>query len=136
MAEDKKQEMQVSEKQEMSTTAEETRPGVVFTPAVDIFETDDAITLLADMPGVTADKLDIDLRKNILTLSGEVADPQQERESTLLREYDVGSFYRQFRLSNAIDQEKIDAKLTNGVLRLMLPKAEASKPRRIEVKSG
>jgi HSP20 family molecular chaperone IbpA len=135
MAKDKNEEMQVSQKQEVSTTAEQTRTGTVFTPAVDIFEADDAITVLADMPGVAPDSLDIDLRDSVLTLTGEVKDPENERESALLREYGVGSFYRQFKLGNAIDQEKIDAKLTDGVLRLKLPKAEASKPRRIEVKS-
>jgi HSP20 family molecular chaperone IbpA len=136
MAKDDNKDMQVSQKQEVSATAEQTRPGTVFTPAVDIFEAENAITILADMPGVAPDSLDIDLRENVLTLSGEVKDPENDRESTLLGEYEVGSFYRQFRLGNAIDQEKIDAKLTDGVLRLMLPKAEASKPRRIEVKSG
>ncbi len=135
MAKDQK-EIQVSKKQELESTAEDTRPGVVFTPSVDIFETEDTITVLADMPGVAVDNLTVDLRENVLTLSGRVDEIRNERENTLLKEYDTGSYYRQFRLSNLIDQSKIDAKLADGVLRLVLPKAEASKPRKIEVQSA
>lgn len=115
--------------------AESTRPGYVFTPAVDIFETDTAITVLADMPGVRPEGLTVDLRDNVLTLDGRVETKAFEGEQMLLREYETGSFHREFRLSNIIDQAKIDATLTDGVLRLTLPKAEAVRPRRIEVKS-
>jgi HSP20 family molecular chaperone IbpA len=129
-------EMQVSEKREVAGTAEDTRPGQVFTPAVDIFETDDAITVLADMPGVAVDDLTIDLRENVLTLTGSVTDLENEDRTALLQEYETGSYYRQFRVSNAIDQAKIDASMKDGVLRLVLPKAEASRPRKIEVKTA
>jgi len=115
--------------------AESTRPERLFTPGVDIFETDKAITVLADMPGVRKDGLSIDVRENTLTLTGAVTPAEGKNERVLLREYETGSFYRQFRLSNAIDQSKIDATLSNGTLRLTLPKAEASRPRKIEVKA-
>lgn len=114
---------------------EQTRPGPVVTPAVDIFENDSAITVLADMPGVKAENLKIDLRENVLTLSGYVAGPDSTDRRSVLREYDSGTFFRQFTLSEMIDQSKIDAKLKDGVLRLELPKLERAKPRQIAVKT-
>lgn len=128
-----KKEMEPHAKQEISG-AEATRPGPVFTPAVDIFETENAITLLADMPGVRADGLGIDLRDNVLTIHGQVRDDLPD-EQRLLQEYETGSFRREFRLTNLIDQAGIDASLSDGVLRLTLPKAEAARPRKIEVRA-
>lgn len=128
-------EMTPVQKQELSG-AEATRPGPVFTPAVDIFENETAITVLADMPGVKADGLTIDLRENVLTIEGRVPVPERSGEKILLHEYETGSFRREFRLTNLIDQGKIDASLRDGVLRLVLPKAEAARPRKIEVRTG
>lgn len=128
--------LQVKPKQEVTSPAEETRSGLVFTPYVDIFETDDEITLLADMPGVSADKLTIDVRENILTLTGEVAPFEGANEEDILIEYEIGKYHRQFNLSSVINQSKIDAKLNDGVLRLSLPKVEKVKPRKIEIKTG
>ena len=127
--------LQAKEKAEVTSQAEQTRPGMVFTPAVDIFETDKEITLLADMPGVTSNALSIDLHENILTLDGDVKSPESADEVDIMREYRTGKYYRQFTLSQVIDQSKIDAVLKDGVLRLRLPKVEAPTPRRIEVKS-
>lgn len=127
--------LQAKEKSEVSTLAEQTRPGLVFTPAVDIFETEKEMTLLADMPGVTSGDLDIDLRDNMLTLNGDVKSPEEGDEVDVIREYRTGKYYRQFTLSQVIDQAKIDAELKDGVLRLRLPKVEAATPRRIEVKN-
>ncbi len=126
-------ELQVREKQEVSTPAEQTRPGLVFSPLVDIFETDRDIVLLADIPGVTPDKLDVDLRENTLTLSAEVIADKHADEQDLLNEYAVGKFYRQFTLSEVIDQSRIEAKLQSGVLRLVLPKVEKAAPRKISI---
>jgi len=128
--------LQVKPKQELTSPAEQTRPGLVFTPSVDIFETDREITLLADMPGVSADNLTIDLRENILTLTGEVAPFEGANEEDVLIEYEIGKYHRQFNLSNVIDQSKIDAKLNDGVLRLSLPKVEAATPRKIKIQTG
>ncbi|MBW1691370.1 MAG: Hsp20/alpha crystallin family protein [Deltaproteobacteria bacterium] len=136
MAEKEKKELQAREKAEVSTPAEQTRPGPAFTPAVDIFETDQEITVLADMPGVKAKDLAIDLRENTLTLSGDVESPEGETEEEVLREYRTGNYYRQFTLSDVIDQSKIEAALKDGVLRLRLPKVEAAAPRTIPVKTG
>ena len=129
-------ELKVREKQEMASPAEQTIPGLVFTPAVDIFETEKEITLLADMPGVKADDLTIDLRENVLTLMGDVAPREGAEEEDLLIEYESGRYYRQFTLSQIIDQEKIDAQLNEGVLRLKLPKVEKAAPRKISVTAG
>jgi HSP20 family molecular chaperone IbpA len=136
MTADTLKEMTVKEKKEVATPAEQTRPGVLFVPNVDIFETDKQITLLADLPGVTTESLTIDLRDNILTLSGEVQPFEGPDEKDLLIEYEVGKYYRQFTLSDVIAQNKIDAQLKDGVLRLTLPKVEKAKPRTITVSAG
>ena len=128
--------LQVKEKAEVTTPAEQTRPGLVFTPAVDIFETDKEITLLADMPGVKPGDLNIDLRESVLTLDGDVKSFKGSGEVDIIREYRTGKYYRQFTLSQVIDQGKIDAGLKDGVLRLRLPKVEAATPRKIAVKSS
>jgi HSP20 family molecular chaperone IbpA len=124
------------DKTEVTSPAEPTRPGLSFTPTVDIFETDHDITLLADMPGVNAEDLIIDLRENVLTLSADVVDPEGPDEVEVLREYRTGSYYRQFSLSEMIDQAKIEADLKDGVLGLKLPKVEAAQPRRMAVKAS
>ncbi len=136
MTDKKSKEIQVKLKQELTSPAEQTRPGLVFTPNVDIFETDHEITLLADMPGVSSNNLTIDLKDNVLTLTGEVAPFEEANEEDILIEYEIGKYHREFNLSSVIDQSKIDAKLKDGVLRLSLPKVKEATPRRIEVKTG
>ena len=128
--------LQAKDKQEVTSAAEQTYAGLVFTPDVDIFETDQALTLLADIPGVKPENLDIDLRDNTLTLSGGVDNPAASGEEALLSEYEIGKYVRQFTLSEMIDQTKIDAQLTDGVLRLTLPKVEKATPKKIEVNAG
>jgi HSP20 family molecular chaperone IbpA len=129
-------EIKLKGKQEVTTPAEQTTPGMVFTPQVDIFETERAITLLADIPGVKAEKLNIDLRENILTITGDIESAKGPDEDEVLTEYETGRFYRQFTLSEVIDQNRIDAKLADGVLRLDLPKVEKATPRKIAIKTG
>jgi HSP20 family protein len=136
MADTQSKELKVREKQEVTSPAEQTSPGLVFTPAVDIFETEKEITLLADMPGVKANNLTIDLRDNILTLSADIAPVENGNEENILVEYETGKYYRQFTLGELINQEKIDAKLNDGVLRLRLPKIEKATPKKIVVKAG
>lgn len=136
MAKETRTEIQKTEKSGVPTGPEQTRPGPVYSPAVDIFENDNSITVLADMPGVKAQDLKIDLRENVLTLTGRVASPESPKESDVIREFQTGTFFRQFTLSETIDQAKIDAKLTDGVLRLELPKVEKARPRQITVRTG
>lgn len=128
--------IQVLEKKLVTSDPEQTRPGAVFSPAVDIFESENDITLLADMPGVRAENLVIDLRERVLTLEGRVDAPARADEQEVVSEYvDTGTFLRQFTLSDTIDQARIDAVLADGVLRLTLPKVEAARPRQIKVKT-
>ena len=134
MAETK--EIQAKEKVEVPASAEQMKPGPVFTPNVDIFETDKEIVMLADIPGVKTQDLSIDLRDNTLTLSGDVKPLNHPEEEDILIEYQVGSYYRQFTLTGGIDQSKIDASLNDGVLRLTLPKLGKAMPRQITVKAG
>jgi HSP20 family protein len=134
MAETK--EIQAKEKQEVSAPGERTKPGRVFTPAVDIFETEKELTLLADLPGAKSDELNIDLRDNVLTLTADVTPWEGADEEDLLIEYEIGRYFRQFTLSEVIDQDKIDAQLNDGVLRLTLPKVEKAAPRKISVTAG
>jgi len=129
-------ELRVKDKQEVSSPAEQTRPGLVFTPEVDIYETETGIVLLADMPGVEAKDLTIDLRDSVLTISGDIAPVEGAEEEDILIEYETGRFARQFTLADVIDQKKIEANLSQGVLRLTLPKVEKATPRKITVTSG
>ncbi len=136
MADTDTKELKVKEKQEAPSVAEQTRPGPVFTPDVDIFESEHEITLHVDMPGVGPEDLTIDLRDNTLILTGETEEGDAKGEEPLVAEYDAGKYYRRFTLSEVIDQNKIDAALNDGVLRLILPKVEKAAPRKIEVKVG
>jgi len=122
-------------KREESSPAqrEETRTlGRVLVPAVDIFEAEDALTLMADMPGVDKNGLEINLEKGVLTINGAVN--LAGRGKSLLREFSSANYYRQFKLSEHIDADKTKAELINGVLTLTLPKAESAKPKRIEIR--
>ncbi len=129
------EDLEVQEKQEVQATGESTRNVPVFIPAVDIYEKEGSLTLVADMPGVSPENIDIDLNSDQLTIRGTVH-PQEENGKVLLREYTVGDYYRQFTLSNEIDREKIQASMKDGVLKLVLPKAEAAKPRKITVQAS
>jgi HSP20 family protein len=136
MADTETKALQVKEKAEVAHPMEQTRPGLVFAPDVDIFETEKEMIVLADMPGVKSDNLTIDLREAVLTLDGEVKSSEGKGEVEIFREYRTGKYYRQFYLSEVIDQAKIEAEMKDGVLRLKLPKVEAAKPRKISVKAS
>jgi HSP20 family molecular chaperone IbpA len=135
MATERTQGLQARENRELAGTAEATRPGALLTPLVDIFEDPQAITLVADMPGVKSSDLSIDLHEGILTVTGHGEGAEGPNESTMIREFPAGTFRRSFSLSEAIDQTKIEAALKNGVLRLRLPKVERAKPRQISIQS-
>ncbi|MDR2442609.1 MAG: Hsp20/alpha crystallin family protein [Deltaproteobacteria bacterium] len=113
---------------------ETTSGGPRFSPLVDIWENDQGLTVIADMPGVAADGLNIDLRDNVLTILGKVVEDKTERK-IISREYEIGDYFRQFSLSEQIDQEKITAAVKDGVLTLTLPKLAPAQPRKITVVS-
>lgn len=118
------------------TRVERARDRRTYTPNVDIIETSNEFVVLADMPGVAADAIDIQYEQGVLTMHGRV-EPRQAEDNTsyLLREYGVGDYYRSFRLGEGIDPEKIEARLQDGVMELHLPKSEAVKPKRIAVQT-
>ena len=128
-------ELQPKEKETAPVKSEATRPGKIFLPPVDIYETADSIVVLADMPGVPADKVTIDLKEGQLTISGDIAPPQGDLEHLLVQEYETGNFAREFTLGQLVDQNRIEAAMKDGVLRLTLPKVEKAKPRKIEIKA-
>lgn len=113
---------------------EATHTGVLVAPAVDIFENAKSITLLADMPGVAPDRLEIDLNEGVLTITGRVESRQGAQEEVVLREYRPATFQRKFTLSQSVDQSRIEARLEDGVLHLELPKVAKAEPRKIKVK--
>ena len=134
MASNESKAIKAKEKSEATTPAEQMKPGLVFNPTVDIYETETEIIVLADMPGVKAKDLSIDLKENLLTLDGDVEKQEAAGEEYLAMEYKTGRYYRQFSISEQIDQKKIKAELKDGVLQLTLPKVEKATPRKIEVK--
>ena len=118
--------------QEVATQPEGTRTRERYvTPPVDIYEMPDGLVVTADIPGVTHDHLDVRVDNNVLTIRAE-ADHTSAAEPTY-REYQLVNYFRQFELSDKVDQDKISADLKHGVLTLTLPKAEEAKPRKIAV---
>jgi HSP20 family molecular chaperone IbpA len=112
---------------------ERTRTKRVYAPAVDIIEKRDDIVLLADMPGVDEKSVDITLEKDLLTIYGHVTGETPENHRLVISEYGTGDYQRTFTLSNEIDREKIQASVKDGVLKLLLPKAETARTRKIPV---
>jgi HSP20 family protein len=116
---------------------EPVRGGPTYLPAVDILEQNDKLLLVADMPGVRGDDLDIQYERGTLTIHGQAAPRQDEAQTNyLLREYGVGDFCRTFQVGESVDASKISAELRDGVLTLHLPKAEALLARKITVRNA
>ena len=119
------------EPRELSTSEQ-----FVFTPPIDIYETDEGLVLYADLPGVSVGSLELQVQDNKLTLLGKVEPQIPEGARPLHKEYEVGNYLRSFILSGEIVHSEIEAKLLNGVLRIFLPKAPKVEPRRIQVNTG
>ncbi|MCE5212898.1 MAG: Hsp20/alpha crystallin family protein, partial [Deltaproteobacteria bacterium] len=117
------------QKTQSAVATEKIRNVKTFVPRVDIYETKEALFLIADMPGVDEKTVDVELEKNILTISGRVENGKVKDYSLVFSEYEVGDYERTFTLSDEIDREKIKATVKQGVLRLELPKAEKVKPK-------
>ena len=122
--------------EEMEVAAvERTRSGLTYSPRIDIWETDDELILYADVPGVSAENLDVQFENRELRIHGKVC-PRHENVNFLYGEYGIGDYYRTFTIGESIDSAKISAELKDGVLTLHLPKTETMKPRKIKVKSS
>ncbi|MGC9520625.1 MAG: Hsp20/alpha crystallin family protein [Anaerolineae bacterium] len=127
MTETKEIQIQETEKQEIEESgAERTRSRRAFVPRVDIYETNDAIVMTADMPGVGPESVDITLEQGVLTINGYVEEERPEDYTLTYAEYSTGDYVRRFTLSNQIDQDAIEATVKDGVLRLYLPKVKPS----------
>jgi HSP20 family protein len=125
------QELTVREKQELASKEEKTTPGRHFVPAADIFETDEALTVIMEMPGVDKKNVSVALENDVLRVDGQIDFSKYKGMEPVYTEYNVGHYARGFTLSDRIDRNKISAQLDNGVLTLTLPKAKGSLPRRI-----
>jgi len=127
------QELAVREKQELANKEEKTIPGRYFVPPADIFETEEALTVIMEMPGVEKKNVSIALENDVLRVEGQIDFSQYQGMEPVYTEYNVGHYARAFTLSGKIDQDRISAQLDDGVLALTLPKAKESMPRRIAV---
>jgi len=129
---------QDTKKKEVATTEREerTRARRIFVPSVDIIEGKDETTVIADIPGVDESSVDITLEKNILEIYGKVNPDIPQDMRLVTSEYGIGDYHRRFTLSDEIDRDRIQAVVKNGVLRLILPRAEKAKTRKIEVTAG
>lgn len=129
---------EVVEKQEVEVVegTERTRPVKAFIPKADIYETEQSLVIVADMPGVDENSVEISLEKNVLSLKGLLEFNPPENYSLAYAEYEVGDYERNFTLSEDIDRDNIEATISEGVLRVFLPKAGPAQTRKISVKAG
>jgi HSP20 family protein len=131
-----KQELKLQEKKTATPDGEATKNELCFAPHVDIFETEQEVAVVADMPGVTTEGLELSLENNVLTLQGRRMAANKPTGRLILEEYESGDYLRRFTVAETIDQDKIEATLADGVLRVRLPKTVPAQPRKIEVKIG
>ena len=115
---------------------EQVRTHRTYSPNVDILETRDELTVLADMPGVGGGDIDIHFENGELSIYGRVKERREQNERYLVKDFEDGDYYRAFRITEEINPDKINAEYKNGVLTLHLPKTESAKPRKISVTSG
>jgi len=127
------QELQVQQKREVEKKTEGTIPARVFVPVTDIFETPEALTVMLEMPGVDRNSIEANVENDMVTIEGRIDFTKYEGMQPVYTEYNVGHYARSFQISNKIDQGKISAEMKDGVVMLVLPKAEQAKPRRIKV---
>ena len=128
------QELQVQQKRELENKEETTIPARIFVPAADIYEADNDLTVILEMPGVEKNNVDIRVEDGVLSVEGRLDLAKYQGLQPLYTEYNIGHYARTFRLSSKIDQNKIAAEMKDGVLALKLPKVEEAKPRTIQVK--
>ena len=128
------QALQAREKQELAE--ENTRPGPVFRPDVDILERSDGYVIYADLPGADQKSVDVRFDRGTLTLDAQLATVPEPTWTPLHAEYRLGTYHREFRLSEDVDPGGVSARMQNGVLELHLPKTAERQPRTIQVQAG
>ena len=126
-------EMAVREKKELVAKEEKTVPGRYFVPYADICETEEALTVVLEMPGVEKKDLDVNVEKDVLRVDGRIDFSKYKDMEPVYAEYNVGHYARSFALGSAVDQERIGANLEDGVLTLTLHKAKHAQPRKIAI---
>jgi HSP20 family protein len=130
------------EKKKMDVTTHKAEPQLIahtdkwYTPAADLFEYENEIIIEVDMPGVSKEGVEMTLQGDELIVSGHVVHDEERDDVILYREYDEGHFHLHVLLNEAINKDKISPEMTNGVLKITMPKKETYKPRKIEVKKG
>jgi HSP20 family molecular chaperone IbpA len=127
------QELAVREKKELTAKEEKTVPGRFYVPYADIYETDEALTVLLEMPGVEKKDIDVRLENDVLHVEGRIDFSKYEGMEPVYTEYNIGHYTRSFSLSSKIDQQAINAEISEGVLTLTLPKVKEAMPRRIAI---
>jgi HSP20 family protein len=127
------QELQVQQKREVEKKTEATTPARVFLPVTDIFETPEALTVVLEMPGVDRNSVEASVENDVVTIEGRIDFTKYEGMQPVYTEYNVGHYSRSFEISGGIDQSKISAEMKDGVVTIVLPKAEQAKPRKIQV---
>lgn len=127
------QELKVQQKREVEKKQESTIPERVFLPVTDIFETEQALTVMLEMPGIGTESVEVGVENDVLTIVGRIDFSEYEKLQPLYTEYNIGNYRRSFQLSSKIAQDAIKAELKDGLMTLILPKAEKAKPRRITV---
>ena len=127
------QELQAQHKREVEKKQESTMPVRDFVPVTDIFETEQALTVVLEMPGVSKESVEVGVENDVITITGRINSSKYEGLQPLYTEYNIGNYSRSFQISSKIEQERIEAELKDGVMTLVLPKAEKAMPRRISV---
>ncbi len=135
MAEQQSQqrELAVAEKRELAAKEERTVPGRFYVPPADVWETEDALAVAMEVPGVAREAVAIELKDDVLRVEARVDAAKYEGLEPVYTEYGVGHWARAFALPDGVDRERIEARLEDGVLTLTLPKAAEAKPRRISL---
>jgi HSP20 family protein len=127
------QELQVQQKREVEKKQESTIPTRAYVPVTDVFETEQALVVVLEMPGVGKDSVDVRIENEVLTIDGRLDFSNYDGLQPVYTEYNIGNYARRFEVSSEIDSDRITADLKDGVMTLVLPKAEKAKPRRIAV---
>jgi len=128
------QSLEVQQKKEVVAKGEKTVPARYYVPSTDIYETDDALKVVMEVPGVDRKNVEVKLEDDELRVDARIDFAHYEGMEPLYTEYNVGHFARTFSLSQSIDQSKIDASLNDGILTITLKKVDQAQPRRIEIR--